>query len=295
MFSLFQLNGFVAVAEELHFGRAAERLRMTQPPLSRQIQLLENELGVALVDRSHRAVRLTRAGRAFLPEARRLLRQAEQAARMARSASTGEIGSLALGFTAASAYRTLGAVLDVVRKNLPGVEIILREMAKNEQLEVLSDGSLDLGMMVRPPVRRRDLDSRIYLREHLVAAIPVEHALAKSPEPITVADFDGESVIMYRPAESRYFHDLLTSIFRNAGCAPVFSHYLSQIHSVLALVNAGFGLSLVPAGATQLRYPEVVFRSVDLPESSQVELSLVWRRDNDNPALAALLDYLKHG
>ncbi|MEV0084514.1 LysR substrate-binding domain-containing protein [Saccharopolyspora sp. NPDC050642] len=292
MFSLFQLNGFVAVAEELHFGRAAERLRMTQPPLSRQIQLLENELGVTLLARGHRAVRLTRAGRAFLVEARRLLHQAEQAARTAQSASTGEIGSLALGFTAASAYRTLGAVLEVVRKNLPGVEIILREMRKNEQLDALSDGSLDLGMMVRPPIRRDDLESRIYVREPLIAAIPMGHALAKSPGPITVADFDGESVIMYRPAESRYFHDLLTSIFRNAGSTPVFSHYLSQIHSVLALVNAGFGLSLVPAAATQLRYPDVVFRTIELPGSNQVELSLVWRRNNDNPALAALLDNL---
>ncbi|MBB5159952.1 DNA-binding transcriptional LysR family regulator [Saccharopolyspora phatthalungensis] len=280
------------MAEELHFGRAAERLRMTQPPLSRQIQLLENELGVTLFDRSNRTVRLTRTGRAFLPEARRLLRQAEQAARTARSASSGEIGSLALGFTAASAYRTLGAVLDVIRKNLPGAEIILREMAKNEQLEALSDRSLDLGMMVRPPIRRHDLESRIYVREPLVVAIPVGHSLAKSPGPVTVADFDGESVIMYRPAESRYFHDLLISVFRNAGCTPVFSHYLSQIHSVLALVNTGFGLSLVPAAATQLRYPDVVFRPIELSESSQVELSLVWRRNNDNPVLTALLDHL---
>ncbi|RJQ85601.1 LysR family transcriptional regulator [Amycolatopsis panacis] len=292
MMSFAQLRCFVAVAEELHFGRAAHRLQMTQPPLSRQIALLEQELKVVLFDRSRRSVRLTRAGAAFLDEARRLLRGAERAAETARLVCTGRRGRLSMGFTAASAYRNLGQVLLPIQQRLPEVEISLREMVSGVQLDALSNGELDLAM-IRPPVRRDDIESRILHREGLVAAIPRGSDLARSGEPLTPADFDGRDLIMYRPPEARYFHDLITRIFHDAGATPHYPHHLAQIHSMLALVNVGLGAALVPETAAEVRYPGVEFRPVRLPDWGRVELAIAWRRDNGNPALAAALDTLR--
>ncbi|MEU8302296.1 LysR substrate-binding domain-containing protein [Actinomadura sp. NPDC048955] len=291
MFTLTQLANFVAVAEELHFGRAARRLRMTQPPLSRQIQLLENELKVRLFDRTNRSVRLTPAGRAFLVEARRLLQQADHAAMSVRQVSAGEAGTIILGFTAASAHATLGRVLEAARAALPDVEIVLREMVTRDQVRALAEGGLDLGL-VRPPVSDPDLEDRPADRESLLAAVPHGHPLAEGDGPVSLADLDGRRFLMYSPVEARYFHELLVSLFRQARVSPVYAQYLSQVHSILALVSCGWGLALVPAAAARLRYAGVVFRPVDLPDPAPVELSLAWRRGNDNPALALLLRHL---
>lgn len=291
MFTLAQLVSFVAVAEELHFTRAAERLRMTQPPLSRQIQLLEHELGVQLLDRTNRSVRLTPAGRAFLNEARRILRQSEAAALAAQQMSAGETGAIAVGFTAASAYSTLGTLLDVARSTMPGAEIVLREMVTRDQLEAITEGSLDLGM-IRPSSTGPDLGTRPAIREGLVAAVPRGHPLAEGEGPVDVGEFNGQQVLMYSPVEARYFHELLVSIFRAAQVAPVFTQYLSQVHSLLALVNAGWGIALVPEAAARMRFPGVVYRTLTLPDPRPVELHLVWRKNNDNPPLHALLRHL---
>ncbi|MEU4657970.1 LysR substrate-binding domain-containing protein [Streptomyces sp. NPDC023723] len=291
MFTLAQLTSFVAVAEELHFTRAAERLNMTQPPLSRQIQLLENELRVQLLDRTNRTVRLTPAGRAFLAEARRILRQSEHAALAVRRVSSGEAGTIAVGFTAASAYSALGGLLDTARETLPGVEILLQELVTRRQLEALSAGSLDLGL-IRPSATGADLGSRTAVKEALVAALPQGHPLAVPEGPMPIEDFAGQELLMYSPIEARYFHELLISIFRAARVRPVFTQYLTQVHSILALVNGGWGIALVPETAAHMRYGGIVFRQVVLPEPQPVELHLVWRRNNDNPALEALLQHL---
>jgi len=150
VFSMEQLESFVAVAEEQHFGRAAVRLHITQPPLSRRIQLLEEQLGVELFDRSRRAVKLTSAGRVFLLDARKILKLAQEAALSARRAPLGEIGLVTIGFTAASAYTFLEAVVSAANAELPEVELVLREMVSSVQLESLLSGTIDIGM-VRPP------------------------------------------------------------------------------------------------------------------------------------------------
>ncbi|MFE0385491.1 LysR substrate-binding domain-containing protein [Streptomyces bungoensis] len=291
MFTLAQLTSFVAVAEELHFTRAAERLNMTQPPLSRQIQLLENDLGVQLLDRTNRTVRLTPAGRTFLTEARRILNQSEHAALAAHRVSTGETGAIAVGFTAASAYSALGSLLETAQAALPGVEILLQELVTRDQLEALGDGSLDLGL-ARPSATGPDLVSRPAVREGLVAALPAGHRLAAGTGPMHVEDLTGEDFLMYSPIEARYFHELLVNVLRTAGAQPVFTQYLTQVHSMLALVNGGWGIALVPEGAVRMRYGGIVFRPVDLPEPQPVELDYVWREGNDNPALKALLRHL---
>ncbi|RSN67515.1 MULTISPECIES: LysR family transcriptional regulator [Actinomadura] len=289
MFTINQLAGFVAVAEEGHFGRAARRLNMTQPPLSRQIQQLEKELRVRLIDRSSRTVRLTPAGRAFLHDARRLLHDAEDAAQSVRRVTEGRSGVLRLGFTATSAYGVLGNLLRAAGEHLPHIEIVLREAVTRDQLERLAGGDLDVGL-VRPPVPP-GLEARPLGAEPLLAALPADHPLCAEDE-LGLADFHGERVIGYAPFEARYFHDLVVSVFRESGVHPAYVQHAHQVHTVLALVEVGLGIALVPATASRLRLQGVTLRPVRLPNPEPVELHLTWRAANDNPVLRAFLDLL---
>src|SRR5580704_5872506 len=177
MFDLNQLRCFVTVAEELHFGRAATRLNMTQPPLSRQIQVLEHIIDAALLERTSRSVKLTPAGRSFLPEARRILKLAETAAQVARRIATGKSGALKIGFTAAASYGFLPDLISACRARLPEVDFSLKEMVSGEQLEALGSGQIDAGLL-RPPIARPELATRRVLAEPLIAAIPRKHPLA---------------------------------------------------------------------------------------------------------------------
>ncbi|MEV6234984.1 LysR substrate-binding domain-containing protein [Saccharopolyspora shandongensis] len=287
MFTLSQLESFVAVAETLHYGRAAERLSMTQPPLSRRIQLLERELDVELFDRTGRAVRLTAAGRAFLSDARRILGLSEQAALSVRRVTAGEIGTVALGFTASSAHSVLDAVVGAVCTRLPGVDLVLRERVSGIQLEELRSGELDLGL-VRPPVPGTGLEHRPLHQEALLAAIPSGHPLAAPGRVPHVRDLDGEPFVMYSPTEARYFYEVLVGVFRGAGIAPRYVHHLSQVHTILALVRAGSGLALVPRAAEALGLDGVVLRPLIGIEGEPVELVAAWRANDDNPALHAV-------
>ncbi|WP_326812956.1 LysR substrate-binding domain-containing protein [Streptomyces scopuliridis] len=289
MFTLSQLESFVAVAETLHYGRAAERLSMTQPPLSRRIQLLERELDVELFDRVGRSVRLTAAGRAFLSDARRILGLSEQASLSVRRVPTGEIGTVALGFTASSAHSVLDAIVGGIHTRLPGVDLVLRERVSGTQVEELRSGELDLGL-VRPPVPGTGLDHRPLHREALLAAIPAGHPLAAPDRVPHVRDLDGEPFVMYSPSEARYFYEVLVGVFRGAGIAPRYVHHLSQVHTILALVRAGLGLALVPRAAEALGLDGVVLRPVIGVEGQPVELVLAWRTNDDNPALHAVRD-----
>lgn len=287
MFDLAQLRCFVAVAEELHFGRAAVRLNMTQPPLSRQIQVLEHILDAALFERTSRSVRLTPAGRSFLPEAKRLLKLAASAALVAKRIAAGKAGSLKVGFTANSAHSFLPALITECRTKLPEVDLLLREMVSSDQIDALESGQIDIGLL-RPPIARAELDSLRVVREPLLAALPKGHALIRKPT-LAIKDLDGEPLVMYAPFESRYFYDLLVTQFAKAKILPRYVQHLSQIHSILALVRAGLGLALVPESASHLRFKDVALRPIRLQPLRPVELYLVWRRDDPSPLLPTFL------
>jgi len=288
MFELSQLRCFVALAEELHFGRAAARMHMTQPPLSRQIQLLEHHIGAQLFARSSRNVRLTPAGRSFLPEAKEILRLAESASLAARRVSRGEAGVVTIGFTASSGYRFLPGLILVSRQELPDVDLILKEMVTLDQVAALTSGRLDLALL-RPNAATADFETRCVAREPLVLALPENHPLSRGRPP-TLADFDHAPFLTYSPIEARYFHDLVAGTFARAGVHPNYVQHVTQIHSILAFVKAGLGAALIPEAATSLRFEGVVFRAVDkIRPARPVELFMAWKADNDNPALAALL------
>ena len=288
MFELIQLRCFVAVAEELHFGRAAERLNMTQPPLSRQIQTLEHTLDVKLLERTSRSVRLTPAGRAFLPEARRVLRLAEGAALTAKRVARGEAGSIKIGFTAGSSYSFLPRLVAFATAEMPDVDLVLREMVTTAQVEALAANRIDLGL-VRMPIDRRGLGIMCIQREPLMVAVPRNHPLAKGGDP-RVNDIDRQDFIMYSPHEGRYFHDLVTSVLRTAEVMPNYVQYIHQIHTMLSLVDAGMGIALVPESAQTLRFDGVMLRTLRLSPKAFAELHLVWRGRNDNPALSRFRD-----
>ncbi len=283
MFELSQIRCFVAAAEELHFSRAAERLNMTQPPLSRQIRLLEHAVGTQLLERSNRSVRLTAAGKAFFPEASRILRMAEEAATMARRVARGEAGSLKIGFTAAFGYHLLPQLVRRLKARAPGVSLTLKEMVSTAQLEALSAGLLDVGLL-RPHPGHGDLESRAMGGETLLLAVPEPDA-ALWPEVVELAQLQGRNFLMYSPYEARYFHQLLLGCFDRAGVAPRVVEHVGQIHTMLALVASGLGVALIPESASRLHLEGITLRMV--PELGPIVGRVVsFRRDNDNPMLS---------
>jgi len=288
MFELSQLRCFVAAAEELHFGRAAQRLNMTQPPLSRQIQLLERILGVLLLERTSRVVKLTPAGRVFLLEARRIIRLAESATLATRRVAQGNAGRIAIGFTAASSYSFIPQIVAMAREQLPNIELELREMVTSDQVEGLLTGLIDIGF-VRPPMERQEFDTRRVVTEKLVAALPAGDPRLNEAA-LTLGHFDAAPLIMYSREGAGYFHNMLVGLFHEAGVAPSFVQHVTQIHSMLGLVQAGLGAAIVPEAAAALQLSDVKFRPLVTEPERPVELHMVWRRDNSNPAVPPVRD-----
>ncbi len=287
MFTLDQLKSFVAVAETLHYGQAADRLAITQPPLSRRIQQLERELGVALFSRAGRGVQLTPAGRAFLADARRILGMSDQAALSVRRIPSGQAGTVALGFTGSSAHSVLDPIVNATRERMPDIDLVLRERVSGTQLEELHAGELDLAL-VRPPMPSAGLAASLLQREPLVLAVPSRHRLADDRTHPHVKDLDGEAFIMYSPAEARYFYELLVSIFLDSGIAPRYVQHISQVHTILALVRAGLGIALVPLAAVNMGIDGVALRTISGAENRPAELILAWRAGDAEPATQAI-------
>jgi DNA-binding transcriptional LysR family regulator len=283
MFELSQLRCFVAAAEELHFGRAAQRLNMTQSPLSRQIQLLERILDVTLLERTSRNVSLTPAGRVFLIEARRIVRLAESAQLSARRVAKGDAGKVAIGFTAVSGYSLIPQIVAQARAALPNIELELREMVTGEQTDALLTGLIDIGF-VRPPMTRSEFDSALMLTEPLMVALPAGDPL-QAEATLAPGDLDDRALIMYSRQGAGYFHDMVVRLFDEAGAAPQLVQHVTQIHSMLGLVRAGLAAAIVPQSATSLQPDDIQFRQLATTPERPVELYAAWRRDNANPAL----------
>ncbi|TYL45530.1 LysR family transcriptional regulator [Nocardioides sp. BGMRC 2183] len=299
MITLDQVRSFVAVAEELHFGRAAERLQMTQPPLSRQIQKLERAIGAQLLVRDNRRVELTGAGTAFLDEAYRLLTLVEGAGDLARRVDAGAAGVLRLGFTAVSAISILGPLLRRLTAELPDVEVQLSERVTNAQVDGIRRGELDIGL-ARPPFDTTLLASRVVLREPLMAVVPDAHPLAALDRPLTPQDFEGEAVIGYHPQQSRYFHEMVVRFLANAH--PRIEQRVHQVLTAMLLVSAERGLALAPASAASLHVEGVVHKALDhgggdtrldVDPERPVELHAIWARTNVSPVVRRVLDVVE--
>lgn len=296
--TLDQVRCFIAVAEELHFGRAAKRLAMTQPPLSRQIQKLERTVGATLLERSSRGVALTLAGSGFLDNAYRIANALEHAVAHARRVESGSAGTVNLGFTAASAVRLLGPLLVRLGTALPDVDVILHERVTGAQVDGIRRGELDLGL-ARPPFDTSVLSSRVVVREPLYAVVPEAHPLARVRGPLGPGDFDGLPVISYHPVQARYFHELTVRFLVN-GQSQIVQH-VQQILTAVLLVAAGEGVALVPASTAALGVPGVTYKRLDdleggHPDSDPlrpVELHAIWARGGLTPLLRQVLHHVQ--
>ena len=287
MMELHQLRCFVAVAEELHFGRAAVRLHMTQPPLSRQIQLLEHSLGVLLLERTNRQARLTPAGQNFLEDARRILQIAESASQSARRIAHGEAGRLTLGFTAVGAYSLIPQLLVHAAEVLPGIDLELSVRVSLGQVHALETGMIDVGF-VRQVMPSARVEYVLIHREPFVAALPAGHPLAAKAE-LGPHDFGQQPFIKYSESEGRYFHDRIANLFARHQVQPQYIHQLGQTHSIIGLVNVGLGIAVVPASAQALHMEQVVFRPLVQTEQ-EAEMFLAYCSDNPNPVLAEFVE-----
>lgn len=284
---LRHLRYFVAVAEELSFRRAAERLHLAQPPLSSQIKSLEGELGLRLFDRTTRTVKLTSAGAVFLEEARAILIAADRARQNVRKASQGLIGPLRIGILAPTATPRLARILSSFRKKFPAVQFALFELTSVEQLHRLREEQLDVGLL-RPPIEFAELEWRFVEESPMVLAAPSGHRLARK-RGITWADFHNEPMVMIHPSLQHSYYDKFLELCAKAGATPVVGQYANDVHSKMWLISAGFGIAPTTKTIAEVKRPGLVFR--ELPEGLPlVQTLLVWKRSNHSPVLRNFLE-----
>ena len=289
MFTFVQLKSFVVVAEELHFGRAADRLQMTQPPLSRQIRKLEDEVGFSLFDRSKRQVTLTVAGEAFLDEAKKLLSIAEQSQEVARRIAAGQGGVVSVSLTGMGILALLPTLIDEMEEHAPDLHLEVHEMVTRDQLVSVLNGQVDVGLIRYPP-DDDELESVLVHSERLVAAVSSRHRLGVSNAPLRVADMKGEAIVRYNPVQAAFFNNLMNSILRDTPVVGL--QQVAQVHSIIALVATNHGLAMVPESAMHLQMSGVVYRRIEGHQDKKVPLYAVWRKDNTNPAFRIVVKRL---
>jgi DNA-binding transcriptional LysR family regulator len=276
---LRHIRSFLAVAEELHFGRAAARLHISQPPLSQQIRRLEDEIGARLFRRTNRRVQLTPAGRAFLADARQTIASAERAVGAAQRAERGELGELVIGYVTSATYGPLPDIIRMFRKRLPEVELKLRNLRSVHQSQALLDRRIDIGL-VRPHAGDSRIVYEALWREPVVVALPGDHPLADRTA-VDIGDLANDMFLMAPAEDTAAFHDEVFALCRRAGFTPRVDDGVPDIQAALALVAAGLGINPVPAAVQRFRHRGVVYRPLR-PRSLKIELGLAWRRDDDS-------------
>jgi DNA-binding transcriptional LysR family regulator len=294
---LRQLRHFIAVAEQLHFGRAAAALHISQPPLSRSIQDLEARIGATLLARSRRRVALTPEGARFLVEAKRILAQLERAVLEVGSMAAGDGGRLRLGFVSLADYGMLPGLLKTYKAARPGVDLALREMLSPDQAAALAAGELDFGLLL-PPVAGADLEHVVVQRERFVAALPARHRLAREggrkAGRLAVRDLAGEAFVMAPRAIAPGLHDIVAALTARAGFAPRVAQEAIQMQTVVSLVSSGLGVALVPASVANLGRRGVVYREL-ADAHPRLDLWLAWRRGTvGTTAGIAAREFLQH-
>ncbi|MEO8484720.1 MAG: LysR family transcriptional regulator [Betaproteobacteria bacterium] len=281
---LRHLRYFIAVGDALNFGRAALALHIAQPPLSRAIRALEDELGTPLFDRGARGVTLTGAGAALLPEARRLLRDAEAFRQGARQYAAGEAGTLAIGFVSTAAYNVLPRIVPAFRAQRPGVRLALREATSDVQAPALVSGEIDVGFLIPGPAN--PVLSYLPLhRESMIAALP---ARRRWPARVPVRSLASEPFILFPRDVAPELHDAIVALCRRAGFVPRIGQEAIQMQTIVSLVAGGMGVSLVPASLEHMRRDGVVYRRL-AERSPSVEIGLAWRASDGSPLTRAFV------
>ncbi|MCY8204491.1 LysR family transcriptional regulator [Bacillus sp. N12A5] len=287
---LRHLQYFIAVAEELHFGKAARRLNMTQPPLSQQIKQLEEEVGVTLLKRTKRFVELTAAGEIFLNHCRSALMQIEQGIELAQRTARGEHGHLVIGFVGSATYEFLPPIIREYRKKFPSVKIELKEIASYRQQEELLKGNIDIGIL-HPPLEHPELQIETTQSSPCILALPKQHPLALK-ESIDITDLENEPIItLSKEAWPTLYTDFI-QLCEKAGFKPNVVQEATEYQMVIGLVTAGIGITIVPSSARRLFNLDVTYRSVDHFQL-KAEWIIAYRKDSQNPVLGQFVDICK--
>ncbi|MEU0807271.1 LysR family transcriptional regulator [Streptomyces sp. NPDC005970] len=284
---LQQLHAFVVLAEELHFGHAAARLGITQPPLSQQIRRLEDTVGHALFTRAPRGVGLTPAGRELLPAARQALTGLADGLAAARAVGGGLAGRLRIGFAASLALTVLPGLLRTFRERFPDVRLDIHEMTTAPQLAALHDRAIDVGLLREPPADEPGLAFRTVLTEPFVAVLPSGHPLA-AQRVVRVGQLADSHFVLLPRAAGPGLYDRITGLCAEAGFTPRLAQHAVEWQTVCALVETGLGVSLAPAGIRRLRLKGVAFRGIG-PGAARTRVAVAWRQDDPNPLVARLL------
>jgi DNA-binding transcriptional LysR family regulator len=288
---LRHLRAFLAVAEELHFGRAAERLHMAQPPLSQQIRQLERHLGVALFDRNTRSVQLTSAGEALVDPAQRVLSDVDTAVRAARAGGRGEFGRVTLGFAGASSKAVLPVLARAVRESYPDIELVMQgQTYANAALARIADGTLDLGF-IRLPFIAPGVEYQVVEDEELVVALPEGHRLASRPR-LALADLANEPWVTFPADAGSSLQSLLQQVCLSAGFVPNVVQSAPDSYTITALVAAHVGVTLTLTSVMRSIPDGVVYRplSDDLPI---VESAVAWNSQNPSTAVHSVIRVLQ--
>ena len=283
---LRHLRYFVAVAEELHFGRAAQTLGMAQPPLSQQIKRLEVRLGVALFRRNRRHVELTDIGAMLLDEARALLAHASRVNEAVRRAAAGTAGTVRMGFVGSAAHEVLPALLRRFREAVPDARVTLTELATTEQVTAIADGTMDAGL-VRMPISSTDVATRPLVEEPLVIALPDFHPLAHRHR-LPLAVLADQPFVLFGRQLNPLFHDEVISACHDAGFSPDVVQEAGEMPTIVSLVAAGLGVSLVPASMERLRTDGVVYIPLQ-GRGVRITIALAWRREHPSPLVSNLI------
>jgi DNA-binding transcriptional LysR family regulator len=284
------LRQLVAVAEELHFRRASERLAMSQPPLTAAIRRLEEEIGAVLIERGRTAVRLTEAGKVLLDEARRLLEAAEDALSATRDAAEGKRGRVRLGYVGSAMYGRLANELRRAQQETPDLRLELWEMTTTAQLTALRSGEIDLAIVIPPLRQSDDLVTTPFDEDCLAIALPAAHRLAGRAD-VALSDLSDEHFVIWPREQGPGFHDQVTRLCRDAGFVLDVAQEAYGMHGVLSLVAVGVGIALVPAGMASVRADEIVYRPIE-GEAAAFEVWLCRRPVVESPAVLRLADAL---
>lgn len=281
---LRHLRYFVAVAEELHFGHAAARLNISQPPLSQQIQILEQQINARLLARTNRSVSLTAAGKQFLADSRQILAQVDEAAARAARLHHGETGELRLGFTSSAPFiKAVSDTLSRFRRDYPDVHIQTRETNTREQIAPLNEGSLDLGLM-RNTQLPETLTWQVILREPLLAMVHRDHPLASQPQ-VSLCELAAEPFVFFDPRVGTGLYDDILGLLRRYGQTPTIAQEVGEAMTIIGLVAAGLGVSILPASFKRVQLSEM--RWMPIAEADAVsEMWLVWSRHHEQSQAA---------
>jgi len=288
-----QLKSFIAVAEELHFGRAAKQVHLSQPALSLQISGLEQELGVQLFIRNRRKTELTPAGVVFLSEAREVLARTEQATLRVRRAALGQVGTLRIGFISTAAAVIMPPLVKQFRDAYPHVEIDLRNVLTTDQLEQLQERKLDVGFLRVPLPVPEQIKTRVVHREPFVLLLPANHPLAKKQN-IQLKDCDGEDFVMYTRRMAPGFHDQIMSICHRNGLTPHVTQEAAEMYTLISLVAAGMGIAIAPASIALHHSENVVVREIT-EDPSRSEIAIAWNRAASSATTQLFLDMVFKG